>query len=398
MNTMSAIASVDAAEVRAVAGYVIECSTAFTADASGADALLQSPLCAEWEALAHHNRSLPFLRPQFVAAWWRAFATPGSQLVIWQARLLGRLAAVLPMMQQGNTLRTATNYHTPQSGILADNVTAATALLHALLKTSGASQVVLCGFDTLSPDPALVREAARAAGHRVIALTHERATYVTTQQGWEAYGKKLGKAFRGDIRRLRNNLQQLGELTLEFGAEHEPALAGRVDEALAIEAAGWKQRNGTAILTSPREARFYHELARWADSEGMLRLCFLRLDGRPLAMLYAFRNGDFWHLLKTGYDENYARYSAGKLLLHEILHHCFDTGVERIEIHGDTAAHKLRWRPQSRVLERLHIFPRNPAGTLAWLRVALRPWLKRLLISLHVLPPPAPDPLNEADS
>ncbi|MES2606239.1 MAG: GNAT family N-acetyltransferase [Pseudomonadota bacterium] len=399
MNSVSPVLGT-AALSRAIApagdtSFSVECSRWFAPDNDGAEQLLAEAVIPEWEALALKTHAVPFLRPAYVSAWWRAFSVAGSRLVLWQARRHGRLVALLPMMQTGNTLRTATNYHTPQTGIIADSDEAAAALLHALLQNANVAQVVLAGLDTLSRDPAICRQAVRDAGHRLLALPHERATYVTTQQGWQAYGKKLGKEFRAEIRRTRRRLEEQGTLTVEFG-NGDSQLDARLEEALAVEAAGWKQRNGTSIQSSPREARFYRDLAHWAARENMLRLCFLRLDGNVIAMMFAFENQQQWHLLKTGYDEAYARFSAGKLMLHDCLQHCFETGMQRIEIHGDAAPHKMRWRPNSRVLERLHIFPPTLAGRFAWARVALRPALKALLIRCHLLraPPPIPDADN----
>jgi CelD/BcsL family acetyltransferase involved in cellulose biosynthesis len=352
---------------------------------SDIQALLDAPLTAEWDALARRTAALPFVRPQWVLAWWRAFAESDSKLALWYVRSNGRLAAVLPVMLHRGKLQSATNYHTPQSGVLAENDAAAQALVRSLLVDGGATEVVLAGLDSLGPDPAVCRNAALDAKHRTLVLPHERACFLDLRDDWTAYGKKLGKEFRAEMRRYRRRLEDIGKVEFDISTGG-PDLPQLLDTAFAIEAAGWKMRNGTAIRAEPRVERFYADIARWAAAEDMLRLCFLRVGGRAVAMLLALEYRGKWHLLKTGYDERYQRSSPGTLLLHDIIHHCYESGVARIELHGDAQMHKRRWRPDSRVLQRFHMFPASLPGRVAWLRAGVRPWLKSLAVKLNLRP------------
>jgi CelD/BcsL family acetyltransferase involved in cellulose biosynthesis len=356
----------------------------YAASNSEVQRLLDAPLTVEWEALSRRSAALLFLRPQWVIAWWRAFAEEGDKLALWYVRSNGRLSGILPMMLRRGKLRSAMNYHTPSSGILAENDASAQALVHAVLVDGDASEVVLAGLDSTGPDPGVCRSAALAAGQRVLVLPHERACYIDTRDGWNAYSKKLGKEFRAEIRRYRRRLEERGAVTFEInkGEQNLPAL---LDTAFAIEAAGWKQRSGTAIRSEPRVERFYAEIARWAAAEDMLRLCFLRVDGIPVAMLLALEYRGKWHLLKTGYDEQYHRSSPGTLLLHDIIQHCYDHDIARIELHGDAQVHKRRWRPDSRLVQRFHLFPATVPGHIAWAHRGMRPWLKSLAIRLKLL-------------
>src|SRR5690349_376775 len=87
-------------------------------------------LAPEWDELATRVGALPYLRPGWVAAWWRAFGE--GELEIHALRRGGRLAAVLPMARQGDALRSAANVHTPASGVLAEDAGAAAELLRTL--------------------------------------------------------------------------------------------------------------------------------------------------------------------------------------------------------------------------------------------------------------------------
>ncbi|HEY0832518.1 MAG TPA: hypothetical protein VGE72_01305, partial [Azospirillum sp.] len=61
-------------------------------------------LVPEWAALwAATSGALPFQSPAWLMAWWRAFR-PGRPLVL-ELRRAGRLAGVLPLYEDGGTLR-----------------------------------------------------------------------------------------------------------------------------------------------------------------------------------------------------------------------------------------------------------------------------------------------------
>src|SRR5258706_7672137 len=97
----------------------------------GVASRLSSDLIAsEWDDLAGRVSAAPYVRPGWVAAWWRAFGV--GDLEIRTLRRDGRLAAVLPVSRRYGVLRSVTNYHTPHSGLLAEDCGAAAQLWRAV--------------------------------------------------------------------------------------------------------------------------------------------------------------------------------------------------------------------------------------------------------------------------
>lgn len=350
-------------------------SDAFPPTAAGVALLRNDPLTLEWDRLCRRTAAMPFLRPQWLCEWWQAFAEPGDGLVLWHLRRDDRLAALLPLVQRGNVLLPALNYHTPQSGLLAEDAAAVEALLCAVLATTDAKQTTLAALDTLGADPDICRRAARAAGHSILALPHERACYLALEASWDVYETRLGRDTRADVRRRRRRLQEHGNVsfTVHTGSD---GLERLLATAFVLESSGWKLRDGTAIRCDANVEAFYTGIARWAANEDMLRLCFLSVGGAPVAMQLNLEHRGTWYLLKCGYDERYAQASPGKVMQYDCIRHCFAAGMKRIEFCGDTDPHKLRWCPQSRELLRMHCFPDSLPGHLARWRVAARPWLK----------------------
>jgi len=118
---------------------------------------------------------------------------------------------------------------------------------------------------------------------------------------------------RKEIRRLRKRLAELGPVavrTLDDGA----ALDSWCDSYLALEKAGWKGREGSALACRPETELFFREALAAAWAAG--RLQFLRLDlgPRPIAMLVNFLCPPGSFSFKTVFDEDYARFSPGVLI------------------------------------------------------------------------------------
>ena len=142
-------------------------------------------------------------------------------------------------------------------------------------------------------------------------------------------------------------------------------LAARLEEAFAVEAAGWKERAGTAIASDPSIARFHRLMAAWAAERGWLRLVLLRLDGRALAFDPALETGGRHFALKTGYDPAFTGLSPGLLLRLHMLERAFAAGLQSNEFCGAAEPWKLQWTPATRPVLVIEAFAPTAAGSTA---------------------------------
>ncbi len=118
---------------------------------------------------------------------------------------------------------------------------------------------------------------------------------------------------RKEIRRLRSRLDELG--TVEFA---DLASDGSVDswiqDFLALEASGWKGREGSALNDDPATKLFFSEAVSGAHRAGKLEMLRLTLDTKPIAMLVNFLTPPGAYAFKIAFDEDYARFSPGVLI------------------------------------------------------------------------------------
>jgi len=135
----------------------------------------------------------------------------------------------------------------------------------------------------------------------------------------EAYlEQSLSGKKRKELRRQQRRLAEEGELVTERTTD-AAGVAAWAEEFLALERAGWKGRQGSALASDPATATLFREMLAGAAGRGRLERLAIRLDGRPLAMLATFLAAPGAFSFKTAFDEEFARFSPGVLLQRENL-------------------------------------------------------------------------------
>jgi CelD/BcsL family acetyltransferase involved in cellulose biosynthesis len=335
-----------------------------------------APLSGEWDELADRAWAPPWLRPGWIRAWRSAFGR--GRLQLFTLRREGRLAAVLPLERRFGALRSTSNWHTPVFALLAEDDTGAAELADGLFARAE-RRIGLAFLDSAERSLAVCRSAAERAGCKLIVRTLERSPYVSLDGDWAAYeSRRAGKLLR-ELRRRRRRLSARGRLWLDvFDATDQ--LAERLEEGFRVEAAGWKGRRGTAIVSAPATLSFYREIAAWAAERGWLRLAFLRLDKRPIAFDFCLEESGVHYLLKTGYDAAYREFAPGVLLRQQMLARAFSSGLKRYEFLGAAEPWKLEWAEDVRERKLLQAFSPSAAGFLDWSAFAFgRPLARRAL-------------------
>jgi hypothetical protein len=143
-----------------------------------------------------------------------------------------------------------------------------------------------------------------------------RAVMETMLDG-EAY---LKAAFhphhRRGYARLMRRLSELG--TLEVTLTRDMAgIFERMEEFLVLENTGWKGQRRTAMAADRMQAAFGRETVNGMAARDMMRIMTLDLDGRAIASLLIMIENGVAYTWKIAYDEAYATYSPGMLLMIE---------------------------------------------------------------------------------
>lgn len=337
-------------------------------------------LVPEWEALAERRRASLFCRPGWYAAWWKAFGSGVPELVT--VRRDGGLVAVAPMRREGSVVRSMTNWHTVEFSLLAEDERAYADLVQAIL-AGGARRVTLEFVTVGASDLPMLEATASQARHRTHVRTLERSPYLPLEGDWESYEKTRERHLFTETRRRRRRLEELGSVSFEIVDGRED-LDRLLEEVFRIEGSGWKSEQGTAMASRPETRTFYTDVAHWAAERDALRLAFLRLDGRPLAVQYLLEDGGTFYLLKGGYDIDLRKYAPGTLLIEEVLSYAFEKGLDSFEFLGFDEPFKRQWTDQAKDRVLFQAFAPSVAGQGDWAAQRYgRPLAKRLLALSH---------------
>jgi CelD/BcsL family acetyltransferase involved in cellulose biosynthesis len=336
----------------------------------------------DWNRLAAGAES-PFLSREWLCAWWSAFGggSPNWLLVTGDD---GALRAGALLQRRRGRLAAAANVHSGDWDGVARDAEAQAELWDAVagLRTS---RVALDAMPEHAGGADIATSALERAGYRVFRLARPASPYLALPPSWDELVGSVSKGLRSQLGRRRRNLERRGELTFrtEVG---DGAVGEQLERFLQLEAAGWKGRAGTSILSDASTQRLYREFATGAAAQGWFRLHLLELDGVLIAADYgcAFAGAGF--LIKTTFDEAYADYSPGLVLRGEVLKACIEENLRSYDFLGGPDPYKLRWT--SDVRPRIAVWGYRGVGRGGYLyRAKLRPLMRDAIGPMLRRPP-----------
>jgi CelD/BcsL family acetyltransferase involved in cellulose biosynthesis len=325
-----------------------------------------------WEDVAD-TTPRPFSAHDWFSHWWDAFGA-GRRLrvcVLWRGE---ELAAAFPLCERDGSLEALANVHTPVFEPLARSREDLRRVSEVVATATARALRVPC----LPVGEAVTDELQRASrqGHRWLLVSPMHTSPIVRTTGpLDAYLGAPGRT--GPLPRYRRKMAREYDARFEILAEPDD-LESVLRDGLRLEAAGWKGRAGTAIISDPRTHRFYRGVAHAFRARGELRVSCIRLGGKLVAFdLCVLRHGRLW-LLKTAYDEHHRHLAPGLVMRLSIIERCFELGLEAHELAGDTADWKRRFADDERSHVLLTSFARCPgtAVHVAW-RGHARPLLGR---------------------
>lgn len=160
----------------------------------------------------------------------------------------------------------------------------------------------------------LVSAVTAAGGAIEIMNCRERAALAAQPsfEGW--FSGNFERKRRKEYRRLRSRLAEEGKLESLAWAPGDP-VDPWVDDLIGLEALGWKGRRGTALATDSAMANAFREALHLLAGEGSLRFWKIAFNGKPIAMMSGIVKGEQGWLGKIAYDESFARFSPGVMLI-----------------------------------------------------------------------------------
>ncbi|MFC0805672.1 GNAT family N-acetyltransferase [Ensifer sp. P24N7] len=132
-----------------------------------------------------------------------------------------------------------------------------------------------------------------------------------------------------ELKRQWNNLARQGSLAYNV-ARQPDEIRLRMEEFLVLEASGWKGRERSAMIMDRFRAAFAREAVNNLAEADSVRIHTLDLDGKAIATIVVLLMAGEAYAWKTAYDERYAKYSPGKLLVAELTEwHLDDANIIR---------------------------------------------------------------------
>jgi CelD/BcsL family acetyltransferase involved in cellulose biosynthesis len=312
-------------------------------------------LAGRWEKLCEETRSAPFHRPEWIAAYLRAFE-PRSEVVLLTASVGERLVAVLPMIRKRCwfagmpiwKLTGAANIHSVRFDILRTACEAgetAVQVLWDLLKNMGSWHILEM---PLIPEKGSCEELithANKDGYRTITAHFHDGPILRMKEDEKGQLDWL----HSTSRHFRHELRRFARLLAEETGD-SPKLVRRTDvdskileEFYALEASGWKGEEGSAINCDPETRTFYDQIAQEASTRGYFCLHSLETNAGMVAGAFSVETEQCFYPMKIAYDEGLRRGGPGQLLFNGIFAECAEKRVPELFFGGKNDRYKTSW-------------------------------------------------------
>ncbi|MDM9627181.1 GNAT family N-acetyltransferase [Rhizobium sp. S152] len=158
---------------------------------------------------------------------------------------------------------------------------------------------------------------------------YQRAMLESDEDAVEYLRNAVSSSHMREMRRQWRLLEEQG--TVVYNVARQPGeIHMRFEEFLALEAGGWKGKKRSALVTDRYHTAFAREAVSNLAAIDAARIHTIDFNGKAIASTVVLMMGGEAYTWKTAYDEAYARYSPGKLLMGELTEwHLDDANIVR---------------------------------------------------------------------
>lgn len=219
------------------------------------------------------------------------------------------------------------------------------AMLGAFREVRGTWDLV--HWSRVMADGNAARVAKSMRDSRVVLTSSSVCNTIETTGSPEALFASLPKNMRSNLKKCSKRLAQTGVSRACLARDDDRNITRFFDEFLRIEASGWKGRAGknSAVALRPAIKGFYQALLARNSDEFESDIAVLFVGSRAVAVEFLLRTARWQHVYKIGYDEEFARYSPGQLLLGSVLERaCTSESIDRVSLVTGMPWHR-NWGP-----------------------------------------------------
>jgi CelD/BcsL family acetyltransferase involved in cellulose biosynthesis len=362
-------------------------------------------ICRTWEELEQFreswNRLLQanptssiFQTPEWLAAWWQAFARDKELLGLVFADAQGRTLGIAPLYGEQNSFfgLTLTTLRMVGAGSgdsdALDFITSpgneevcAEAFVAWLDKQKDWD---ICALETL-PQVSLVAKRLGTRLHEAewsVDTTLTPNFVVDLPAAWPQYLNALEPSFRPLLTRYPKRLQSRYRVHIRR-SECAEDLKDQLDILFQLHQMRWTGRGETGAFAGNERRDFYYQMATAFLQRGWLEFWHLELNGETVGAQFCFRYNDTVSLLQEGFHPRYAAEKIGYALKAHLLEEMIRTGAKRYDFLGGADPYKSKFGAHQE--NYLNVFISGPSklGRL-YLQVqkkkrGIKAWLKRKL-------------------
>lgn len=178
-----------------------------------------------------------------------------------------------------------------------------------------------------------------AEGNRAAVTDRRIARAYLSPDSVPDQGAKQRSRVRGLDRKLAG---EVGPVAFELVRDVD-AVARLLDTFLVLERSGWKGRAGSALACADGTQAFFREICTAAAARNRLELATLSAGGRIVAVSTQLEGAGRLYGFKAAYDEAFARYAPGLLLLDRLTRSYVERGcaVDSCAVPGQQPVSRL---------------------------------------------------------
>lgn len=175
------------------------------------------------------------------------------------------------------------------------------------------------------------------------AAYNENANAARLPADFETFAAARETRLFADSRRQLRRLAELGKVQVITEVE-EPALRGRVMQALFEQKSHrWAESGAIDAFALPGYREFFSGLATGPLQGVDSVISALMLDDKIIATHWGMRRGDRYYWLMPTYDQEWARFSPGRLLMEAVVRRCIDDGLKVFDLTAGDEPYKKQW-------------------------------------------------------
>ncbi len=308
-------------------------------------------LLVEWDRLNSARSDLPFLMGDAILAALDVFGQGHERLII--GKQGSATVATLVLVPLDNlSWRTFQPSQIPLGAWVAEAHLALADLARRLVR----GPLGFClSLSITQVDPLFAPRGEDHADSR--SSNYVETGWIDLDGNFEQYWSVRGKNLRQNVRKQKSKLVTEGR-TVEMRSLTDPShLAQAVERYGALESAGWKGQQGTAIHRDNAQGKFYRRLLEDAARRGEAVVYEYLFDGQVVASNLCLQRKGTLVVLKTTYDESIDYYSPAVLLRYDELASLYHgKSVRRLEYYGRMMDWHTKWTGNKRQLYHLTLY------------------------------------------